>query len=87
MSVPFLPIERDIPIPPPAAGRGGWKHRRRYPWRQLQTGESFLVPLHGDDPYRLLRSLRTSAGELKGVDDRQFAMRIVEGGVRVWRTK
>ena len=84
MTLPMVPIDHGVPLPPPRKGSGKWKHRRRYPWRQMKPGDSFFASCDGDDPYRLLRTLRTSVSTVKGAGS--YAMRFVDGGVRVWRT-
>jgi hypothetical protein len=40
------PVEKAIPIPPIA--RRSRPTRARYPWRTMEVGDSFLVPLIGE---------------------------------------
>ena len=71
-------IEAGIPLPEMRRGR------RRYPWRQLAVGESFMV--YGDDKYRLMDSLTSCRAYAQMKTGWTFALRIMPSGVRVWRT-
>lgn len=71
-----FPIEKNIPMPKIETGAKG-----KYPWNTLQVGESFFVP---DKQYSDIGSLSSRASMILGV---KFAVRTVEGGVRVWRTQ
>lgn len=65
-------IEKSVPKPAPI-------RRRKYPWLEMEIGDSFLVP--GGRTERLANSAH-GAGKRYG---RKFSTRSVEGGVRVWR--
>lgn len=68
-----MKIERGVPLPVA-------RNQRRYPYPQLQVGESFFVPAVtqnniANQAYRWSRKL-----------GRKFETRKRPGGVRVWRT-
>ena len=69
-------IEDGIPIPGQNKVRG-----TKYPWKELQVGQSFFVPLNGKRA-AVVQSTLNSAGKYVGM---KVATRQVEGGVRVWR--
>ena len=72
-------IEADIPIPV-AVKKGGAGRKPKYPFAELQVGESFLVPGKTTDKFGATVTLaRKRTG-------RNFTTRNVEGGVRIWRT-
>ena len=63
-------ISRDVPVPPP---------KRRYPYRDMEVGESFLVSggvlqVVCNNNYRTGKKL-----------ERKFIARKEQEGVRVWR--
>jgi len=67
-----IKIEKGIPLP-------GF-NRRSYPWVELKKGESFLVKTAN-------QGLRTQASRAARAYGRKFAVRKVEGGMRVWRVR
>lgn len=67
-------IDTNVPVP----GRRKWSIK--YPWHSMEVGDSFLVP-DGN-----LKSLRASASIQKRKTNREYMVRAVEGGVRIWRT-
>lgn len=76
MSQPY-PIEKGVPLAQRRAER-----QRKYPIRDLEIGDSFLVP--SDDMHRnLAQSVRNIASE----HGFKIAVRKVEYGVRVWRVQ
>jgi len=72
--------EERIPIPPPATGPKRGK-AFKYPFHQLEVGESFFVE---NLQSRNLGGSVTYASKVLG---RKFTTRTMEGGVRVWRTE
>lgn len=68
-----IKIEKKIPIP---SGRGPYG---KYPWSQMEIGDSFLIP---GKKVSLVSSTMASAGRRL---NKKFTARTVEGGVRVWR--
>lgn len=72
-------IEKDVPIPETANKR---LRTTKYPFRQLEVGDSFFVPLtNGQSATKLQRSLASCAARQKV----KVQTRCVENGVRVWR--
>ena len=67
----IVKIERGIPVP---------QGRAKYPWRQLQIGESFLAPVR----YTSLANGRVQAQRITGF---KFRMKPEKEGTRVWRIK
>lgn len=53
--------------------------RAKYPWNELEVGQSFFV---GGARLRSMSSTASHAGRRTG---RKFIVRNAEGGVRVWR--
>lgn len=86
-------IERGIPIPPedwspvgkaldrPIGFRAPGYCGTNYPWAALRRGESFLVPSH-KKRRELLARIRAACKKY----NKEFTPRVVEGGVRIWRT-
>jgi hypothetical protein len=76
-----IEVETGIPIPPP-------RHRRRlpspgsrkkYPWLQLEPGDSFLL-----DTYDIA-SARAMAANYGRKFAMKFCVREMVGGIRIWR--
>ena len=72
-------IEANIPVPA-VVRAGGAGRKPKYPFADLKVGESFLVP---DKTMNKMGSTVTLARKRTG---RNFTLRNVEGGVRIWRT-
>lgn len=73
-------IESDIPVPKRTGGRAGGS---KYPFAQMQIGQSFLV---GSDVK--VTTVRSAIGAFtKNHPDFKFAVRSTEAGVRVWRVQ
>jgi hypothetical protein len=68
-------IEEGVPFPGSASGRPSI-----YPVRELEVGQSFFVPL-GDR-----KVLSVVCSRIKKLTGRDYTVRRVEGGIRVWRT-
>lgn len=62
---------------------------RKYPTPLLEVGDSFFAPLKDDDTIEKLRARMNVyiLGARRIFPDRSFALRTVDGGIRVWRTK
>jgi hypothetical protein len=73
----MLKIDHKVPIPPLVRKQGPAK----YPWTEMKVSDSFLVP-NGK-----ITSLRASASRAGATYKRKFAVRAVDGGVRIWRVK
>jgi len=69
-------IEDEHAIP---AARQHNGRREKYPWSQLDIGQSFLVK---DVALRSMSSTASHAGRRNG---KKFIAREADGGVRVWR--
>lgn len=75
-------IDKGVEIPAPH----GVATRRVYPFREMEIGDSFLVP--GDGDKRQLQARIGSAASYYGKrNNKRFVTRSVEGGVRVWRVE
>lgn len=81
----IMNIENNIPIPPDI--RSG--RFKKYPFRDMAIGDSFLMPLDGKTASQIINKLTASAYHFKikpgGNPKFKTAMRTVEGGVRCWR--
>lgn len=73
----MLPIDRAIPVP---------EHNRRsakkYPFEQMEIGDSFLVPLAAD---KSPSGIYSSIAQAKKRLSINLTSARVEGGLRVWR--
>jgi len=88
MSRSFLPVEKGIPIPPlKRGGRPRGSKQVNFPWREMEVGDSFLIPgrthLHNATPRR---SAVAAGKAVKGIEERSYTSRLMPEGVRVWRT-
>ncbi len=61
------------------ASRRATVRRAKYPWADLEVGQSFFVP------GAALRSMGSTASHAGRRSGKKFIARAVEGGVRVWR--
>jgi hypothetical protein len=73
-------IERNIPLvqisKPPRV--------RKYPFRELNKGDSFFVPVHDT---KTIPRVRSAAWAWREAHGGKFKTRAVDGGIRVWRVK
>lgn len=76
---PFA-VEEGVPIP--EIKRGRRDYTSKYPFRDLEVGESFFVPDRSKKAS--LGGYCTRMGNRLG---RKFTLRVIENGVRVWRTE
>lgn len=76
----MISIDKNIPIP--KVNRGGHLKPReaKYPWAQMEVGNSFFVP---EVTVKQFGSTVYAASKRSG---RKFTIRAVDGGVRIWRT-
>ena len=81
MKVSDFTLEAGIPMPQD----GPDYSRYKYPWRQMRVGDSFFVPAV-DDARRKLTHIRSLMYHHNNKHPEHFEARIVDGGVRVWRT-
>lgn len=71
-------VETGVPLPSPGQGR------KKYPWTKLELMQSFVVECGEWEIESLMNSL-TSCRANAQRGGKKFALRRVEGGVRVWR--
>lgn len=74
-------IEKNVPIPEPLPGRGG--RPPKYPFREMEVGDSFFF---AGTP-KTAKRLYVSASKFGKRNNRRYAVRSVEGGYRVWRVE
>jgi hypothetical protein len=74
-----FPVEHGIPIPP------RWEFKRRYPFRKLHVRDSFFVPCEPQELKDRWNSLASSVRWATIQTGFKFAVRQVDGGLRVWR--
>jgi hypothetical protein len=74
-------IEKKVPTPPKPTNS-----RAKYPWREMDIGDSFFVPCKKEDMVKFRKSLGACACAPK-LKPLKFTVRYVDGGVRVWRVK
>jgi hypothetical protein len=77
-----LKIEKGIPLPPTTMGRA-----RIYPFKEMEIGDSFFVPLNGRDRHRVQTSIIGSC-RLARLTPKRFCTRYIkepEEGYRCWR--
>lgn len=66
-------IEKGIPMP------SGRPMQSRYPWREMEVGDSFVATVKGKG--------RPAPPKELVAQGWKFAMRMTEDGLRVWRTQ
>lgn len=82
-------IEANVPIP--ASKRGG-RRESVYPFAELNTNESFWLPLpDGLEPAKFLRRMSSAiAAAAKRQEGRKYVVRALDKdgvpGARIWRT-
>jgi hypothetical protein len=81
--VSFL-VENHVPIPPRQNARVARYGARKYPWAEMQEGDSFLVP---GQPTANNQIRVNSAAHKRSLAyaGEHYVTRAVSGGVRVWR--
>jgi hypothetical protein len=86
----MIEIESGIPIPVRGTFRGNSNSGRKamYPFGDMAVGDSFFVPVkNGRTPAQTRNSITGAISyHTKAHPGRRFVSRIVEGGVRFWRT-
>jgi hypothetical protein len=86
---PLFFVETGVPMPPPPSGPSRRKHppqRWMYPWLIMDIADSFYVPANGRDVSLVRKDIQNIMRKHKRLGTRKFEARVVEGGVRVWRT-
>lgn len=77
---PRYKIEKGVPMPRPP---------QKYPWADMEVGDSFLAECAPGERGTVGNRLRNAAErfiEVRGLDWK-FRYRSVEGGVRIWRVE
>lgn len=72
----MLKIEKNLPAPASKIARN------KYPFGQMEVGDSFLVPLEGKYAFRIQSNMLSAARRYR---PKRFATRSETDGVRVWR--
>lgn len=77
----MVPLQKGIPIPPPAVPVGTIGRPPKYRWAEMEVGDSFAVDDVG------LKGMRESARYQSNKSGRQYLVALDDSGrVRVWRT-
>ncbi len=71
-------IEKGIEAPKSRVGR--------YPWNEMEVGDSFLVPCR-DDEKRVVQTKLCGASSNRRKFGERYRAAQAEGGVRIWRVK
>ena len=69
-------VEDGIPVPA--------KIRSKYPIKQLELGQSFMIPSSELSPTQI-SSIRQATTKFAKETGRKFTVRKTDGGLRVWR--
>lgn len=79
----MLPIDKGIPIPDPAAKKLALSDNRKYPWIEMEVGDSFLIRI----PERGLNNWSTRIGWANSnYKPKRFVVRTLgPREVRIWR--
>lgn len=79
----MIAIEKNIPVPARTHDS-----RMKYPFHQMEVGDSFAVPcFEGVDIELLTKRMRTTMGAAARRLERKFVMAVEGQGVRVWRAE
>lgn len=84
-----IKIEKSVPMPP-QNHRGATGAKNFYPFDRMEVGDSFAIPngFIGPTGRRVTQHSLSSAAYKYGKDhNKQYAIRKVDGGIRVWRVK
>ncbi len=73
-----MKIEKGIPVRDPRTDANGV--RRKYPWDEMETGDSFFAPVSSN-------ALRTTAAYHAKKTGQEFIVRKENDGARAWRVK
>ena len=78
-------IEKDVPLCRPSS------KLNKYPFDQMEVGDSFLVP-YAEAKSARMAALARNAGRNKKLPkhvtvQRHFVTRTVDGGMRIWRVE
>lgn len=76
-----IAIESGVPLPTKETKKS------RYPFARMNVGDSFLIEgAKNSSSYEAMR-VRSAASHYARRDGKKFTVRVVEGGIRVWRVE
>ena len=79
-----IKVEKNVPLP---ARRGSKNHK--YPWEEMEIGDSFSVPIDGRGPQMVAASVGRAAQVAKIKYQHRYSVLTVEENgakiIRVWR--
>lgn len=78
-----MKIDKNIPIPKVKYRQAGTSYK--YPFLDLQVGDSFFVECSKERKRAVQSTVVSIASRLKKKYKRSFISRNLEGGIRVWR--
>ena len=71
-------LDKNVPMP---------KASSKYPFEDMDVGDSFFVADGDDENWKTLRKMRGASNwASKKFPDTKYSVRKVDNGVRVWRT-
>lgn len=76
-----IPIEKGIPMPPARRGNKAGSSKVWYPWGDMEIGDSFQF-VEGVAP----KGAWTAASRTHLRTGHKYAVRLVDGRLRAWRT-
>lgn len=76
------PVDKGVPFPAYLGVTGG--RPTKYPWSELQVGDSFFVPVGAVKHISALRSL---CQQRQRRAKHRYIVREVEAGYRIWRVE
>lgn len=81
-------VDRNIPIPgnPKICHINKPKKKNKYPFDEMDIGDSFFVPFEEDVPNKSILNRVRNAMTAEYAKDFKFIARQMNDGVRVWRT-
>lgn len=71
-------VERSIQIPGRCSGK-----MMPYPYQEMKAGDSFFIPVSQEYEKVRERDKARAAARTRGI---KITTRVVDGGVRIWRT-
>ena len=85
----LISVESGVPLPPPFRQPATRRYGSRpvYPWKAMKVGDSFFVAAAPESVNRIQTQLAALARRRWEAVGSLYTTRIVDGGVRVWRTK
>jgi hypothetical protein len=79
MNTTVIEVARASEGGPELPSRGSLGRSWKYPWKELNPGDSFFVP------GRTIKAISAMSCNRSKMDGRKYACRTENGGVRVWR--